>query len=153
MAYEYTTDVTITVSGSITFRDIPSFTYKTILALLEGHALGSVETALDAEPEPEAEPEPAAEPEPELPEIARTIKRLREIYRLSRRELGDAIGYTSESVKLWEKGASKPSRDARDLLETHFGLETLDGLTEADFAEIAKRREREIAEREKEAGA
>ena len=141
MAYDYTTNVEITVSGTIAFQHIPSFTYRTILALLEGHALGSVETALDGE----------KEPEDKTTEIGRTIRRLREIYRLSRRELAMAIRYSDTAVKLWETGENLPSADAREALMTHFGIETLD-IDEEDFARIEKRRAAEIAEAEKEAG-
>ena len=140
MAYEYTADVQITVSGTITFRDIPSFTYKTILRLLEGYALGSVENTLDGEQKPEEQ-----KPEDRTTEIGRTIQRLRKIYRLSRRELAMAIRYSDTAVKLWETGENLPSTDAREALMTHFGLDTLD-LDEEDFAGIEKRRAAEIAE-------
>lgn len=140
MAYDYTTNVEITVSGTIAFQHIPSFTYRTILALLEGHALGSVETALDGEQKPEEQ-----KPEDRTTPIGRTIRRLREIYRLSRKELAAAIGYSDEAVRMWETGENLPSRDAREELLTHFGIETFD-LSEEDFAGIEKRRAAEIAE-------
>ena len=55
--------------------------------------------------------------------IPENIKKLREMYNLSQKDLGIIAGVSDKAVSTWEKGLKEPRMGAIQKIADHFGLQ------------------------------
>lgn len=137
---KFSTD--IRVSGTVSFEDLDGETWAGILGLLNGRGVLAEE-----KPEEKSAGNPLRPVELPCRGTGLVLYRLRKIYRLSQKELGDAIGYSDVTVSNWERGNCVMSTDAMEAVMKHFDLDTL-VLDEKDFEKIARKRAQQIREAE-----
>ena len=65
--------------------------------------------------------------------IPENIKKLREMYNLSQKDLGIIAGVSDKAVSTWEKGLKEPRMGAIQKIADHFGLQKSNIIEDGDL--------------------